>query len=558
QNDAPSRMLVEEAFQWVQPPPMRIYTHTGAASVKLRWKAPLAQDLIVQTLGEKENVIALSEGAEDRELNLPVGRHQVFLRSGAKTSTALSVEVWKAPLLHLISPLPRNRVRTGSETSFVWMTAPGVVGYDFQVNGHAVNVHESREENTFATSFTDEDDAQWSVQGKDAEGFSIPSLYSYPLYIREAPLAAPKLRSPTLRRPAKVEGGGASFWWRQIFLPEACADEILYQALFSWDKVEGADRYVIEISETADFRAPLVNKIVTKNEFMWKKMSLKSYYWRVAAETKSGRLGIFSDPELVNLKNGDQIGVAVTPLADPHEEPTPKKTEEHEVVIKLGSEEPPPVVEIPKPVDLSPAPPPLRKFAMQPQTYVEWHPGYSTVTLSGPRDTKASFQGKNLIALGAGADRIFAEERMVRLQLNYARHTYQPKPKDKYPLQEDLTWSEISGQAIAHMASSHLGYGIYAEHSAEIVRKDLESVEARGANYFGPSVEGYFEFGGTHYIGNYTAVIGTHYGLLTKQTLRIPLMYGTYLGGGLEAGALFKTGFHSYSLTGRFTFGFEF
>jgi len=110
---------------------------------------------------------------------------------------------------------------------------------------------------------------RWNVQGRDANGYVIPPLYSYPLYIREAPLAAPRLKVPVLRRPARVQDRGAAHWFS--LLPQAQADEILYQAVFSWEPVEGADRYVIEISASPDFRHPLVNTTVNKNEFSWKR-----------------------------------------------------------------------------------------------------------------------------------------------------------------------------------------------------------------------------------------------------------------------------------------------
>src|SRR5262249_50486026 len=149
---------------------------------------------------------------------------------------------------------PRNRVKTNMPVDFVWMSLKGVKDFNFIFKGRRENFTESRVENSLQRTFDDEDDAQWSVEGRDDQGFVIPPLYSYPLYIREAPLSAPKLHAPTLRAPAKVEKPGAEFRWPDLLLSKAYADEVKYQAVFSWEPVEGADRYVIEIAESGDFR----------------------------------------------------------------------------------------------------------------------------------------------------------------------------------------------------------------------------------------------------------------------------------------------------------------
>lgn len=560
-NDAPVKMQVEQGLNWSDPPQKRIYTHGLDVPVLLKWKSREAKEIILQTLGDKEVIWTVDENQTRREIRLPLGRHQLFLRSGNRTSSALEVEVWKAPLLHLLSPLPRNRIKTEVPTAFLWMMAPGVSSYAISFHGQNQNIEKTSLENSYSATFGEEDDVLWSVEGLDADGFVIPPLYNYPLYIRETPLSAPKLKTPFLRRPAKVEDSGASFRWFDLLLPRAQADEIAYQAIFSWEPVDGADRYVIEISESADFRAPSVTKTVLKNEFTWKNVLLKTYYWRVAAETKKGRMGIFSDPQEINLREGlSAPGVEVSPLADPRPEPPPAKTGKTPIV-HFGSETPAPPPPQDKPLNvLEPTPQPVHKLEFRPHSFIEWSPIYSSISATGVEDMRAHLNGQSLTSVRMGTERSLAVERMVRVQVDYTRQNFMPQPKEKYPLQENLQWPEVSALVVFHMNSSHLGYGVYVVHSADIVRESLETVKTNPTNIVGPCMEGLWQMGHAQYIGDYMALVGSQYGVLTKQNIRTPLWPESplFLGGGFSAEALFQSGGHTYSLTGQATLGFDF
>lgn len=544
-GEAVQKLAIDEGLRWIEPPPARIYTHVSAQRVGLKWNSASVPELVVQTLGQNEKLISIG-GRTQIDLDLPLGQHHIFLRGEQRVSPALTLEIWKAPLLHLVSPLPRNRVRLGDKTAFVWMTAPEVKSYSFILRGHTVDLKREVGENSYATKLETEDDAEWSIEGKDLQGFPIPPLYTYPIYIREAPLAAPKLRAPVLRQPAKADDRGAGYWF--ALLPQAFADEVFYQAVFDWEKVEGADRYVIEISETPDFRNPLVNKTLNSNQFVWKKIKLRSYYWRVAAEARSGRLGLFSEPELVDLKTGGQIGVAVTPLESPKPAPSPPE----EKVEKA----PEPVVFEPQPIPPSQAP---EKSEIKPRAFITWLPRYSSLKVSAREDVSATFSGANLMSFAVGADRVFEGEKMVRLQLNYAHETYKPQPKESYPDQGAISWNEISFTAALHKNSSHLGYGLYVERGADLIRENDQSVNMKAANFIGVCFQTYFQAGRATYLGEYILEGGSAYGLITRQDLHFAVGgTGLYLGLGGDGNMRSRSGAHSSMLSGRAVLGFEF
>ncbi|MFT3724536.1 MAG: hypothetical protein QM773_13240 [Hyphomonadaceae bacterium] len=312
-HDQALHLALDAAIEWTRPPPSRMYTHSESMAVALQWHGQ-ARQLILQSLGQPEVILDLPEGRQSYQADLPLGQHRLFLRQGLSSSAPLNLQVWRAPVLHLLRPLPRDRVSLDRDVAFLWTPLAGVSQFILrQDSGGAGGLKQTEvHDNSASTRFSSEEDLQWSVSAKDAEGFEIPPLYSYPLFVRENPLAPPKLRVPQLRRPASSPrpGGdsGASFWWRawNTFLPRAEADDGVeaetYEAVFEWEPVSGADQYVLEISASEDFRHPVLIKTTTRSQYAWRGFLRQSYFWRVAAGTKRGRLGVFSEPAVVDLR----------------------------------------------------------------------------------------------------------------------------------------------------------------------------------------------------------------------------------------------------------------
>jgi len=67
-------------------------THADQAPLLLKWRAPAATELVMQTLGGREQSWTLAQGELQREVIVPIGHHQMFLRAPGKTSIA---STWK-------------------------------------------------------------------------------------------------------------------------------------------------------------------------------------------------------------------------------------------------------------------------------------------------------------------------------------------------------------------------------------------------------------------------------------------------------------------------------
>lgn len=566
-NGSAEKMNVNQALSWVKPPPKRIYTHDGEADLDLSWRGDGASSIVVETQGREARTIPLRDGEKQTSLSLPLGIHKIYLRSPGSTSEALEVEVWASPLLHLISPLPRNRAKVGEPTDFVWMSVPGVRSYIISIDGAKTHVSRTRDKNSYSAKFDYEDDLQWSVEGVDADGFKIPPLYSYPLFIREAPLAAPRLRAPVLRAPllrapaGKKDGRGASFWLIRALLPEAQAEEPEYQAIFSWEPVEDADNYIIEISETPDFRKPLLTKIVGSTEYVWRRMPLQTYYWRVAAGGRSGRLGMFSEPEKVDLANPADSGVLVSRI----EKPAPKVEKRQEVSaaqpgpaskggiqVRFGSEEPKPKTPVPEQAKTRPP-----KFKVHNHTSVEWRPAYVSISSSSSNDVHGSLSGDGLMSFAVEAERQRAADRMFRLEADYTQLKFSPDPQANFPLQNSLNWTEYSLTAAMHTTNTHVGYGGYGMHTEQLTRSSSGSVSVKDSFAAGVTLEGLWCTDNFEYLANYYGVIGMEYGAGTTQ--RVRLNFGAFsVGAQGAAWAFYHTGGHTYEYSAQAIVGVGF
>jgi hypothetical protein len=540
------QVLPEDTLRWVEPPAKRIYTHHGDVSTTLKWQGIHPKQLVRQTLGAKEEVWPLGDEATEITLALPVGHHSFFLRNETQTSQPLEIEVWNAPLIHLVSPLPRNRVKTDEPISFVWTTRPEVATYHFRLKGAFTSIDKTQSENALSLSFSAEDNATWSIEGIDNDGFVIPPPYSYPIFIREAPLAAPMLKHPVIRKPAKAPDG-ASFWYHlpSLLIPEAQAEEKdEYQAVFSWDPVEHADRYVIEISETADFRNPIINEEVSKSEFTWRKVDLKTYYWRVAAQSKRGQMGFFSEPQRVNFRNLESENVVLTLIKKP-------KPKIEEAPPEAKPEQPPPPTAAPI-VAAPPPEPPVDRYRL------EWRPRYQSIEATASGDAKATIQGISAFDLGFHEDVHVSPSRILRADFEVANSHYQPSPPSNFPSQNDLQWLDIRATGVVHSEDKMWGYGVSARTTPLFARDTDTSITSKTGFMFGPTAENWQRWDKLEYYGDYTAFIGSGLGGAIQQNIRKTIWDNFAIGAGLEVDYLFNPGGSSTSLTGQVSLGFQF
>lgn len=504
-----SKMDLESSLKWVQTPPKRVYLHDEALPLSLEWRGE-ASELLIQSLGRPERVLKLAPGVQRGIADLGTGQHRLYLRHGALSSEPLDLQVWRAPVLHLLSPLPRNRVEIGEPVRFVWQRLPEVAKFKLKMNGRDGEKVFELKENSYPHEFAEEEDFQWYVEGVDPEGFVIPPLYRYPLFVREKPFAPPRLRTPEIRKPASEsktpppKGSSlsqptshyVSILFSYFFAPAEATTEIKdgkFEAVFSWEPVDKADQYIIEISETADFRNPIVNSVLPTSEFTWRNFKLQKYHWRVAAGSSKGRMGVFTDPVSVDFEplaknaaiaalDGVLIrAIKVLPLAA-----TPPPT-----VLEKPTDGPS-VLPLTKALPHAEAQAPIKRRINLNQNQENWRPillwqpNYSFMQILGNENVKASLSGGATMAFGFEMPwRDYRNALWVfDGAINY--YMFKPDPAERFPFQDDINWLEFDLNATRY--TSPLGLGLKVRQMISLRRKSYEEVEADTTLWFGPEL----------------------------------------------------------------------
>lgn len=408
---------------WNDKKPQRIYTFDEEANVALDWSGE-ATSLVINKAGENEKNESLKASKQNSQPKLPHGSYKIRLKNEFGLSEAKTVEVWKAPLIYLKKPLPRDRLKTNEAHEFIWTSEKSIKKYQVQFLSQDLLLRQESANQNFTTlRFKQEQNLKWQVQGEDEEGFAIPALYNNEIYLRDQPLQAPKLKAPEIKKEIESKPK-ASFKSKWLLLFSTAFTELLasdenYEIDFSWEPVSGADQYILEVSSTPDFRKPELIKNLSQTKYVWKKVKYKKYFWRVAAGNAKGRMGLFSEPMELQL---DRIKVV------------DKRT--------LKAPEPPPITQ---PAQISELVPDLRETPKQielPQIPSGWGlvlaPSLKFSKTSGEQETNINLQGLVPAGLQLSFNSGWIDGYNYRFNFWTSQQTWKPMPENEYPFQENL------------------------------------------------------------------------------------------------------------------------
>lgn len=312
-NDVSEIKNLSESLQW-QNNEHRVYSHIFPLNLKLQWMG----NADVLEINYKDNKTVKSDINHSTSLDhlAEPGTYQFRLfGEGQSASKELIVEVLKAPEIKYFSPLPRERFHIQSNINFAWSPLANVREYAFEISTdeNYKNVHISKKTiSNYLNLFINENlNLFWRIKAIDNDGFIIPPLYNYPLFTSDEPFAPPEGIEFNVRTPASEKQNIKKskkptlinhIW--NLVLPQAYAETSpSREVLFQWKEIEGADFYIIEISSQANFLNPEINTKVQKNRFIWHEdFKHERYYMRIAAGDEMGRIGIFSEPQLIHIK----------------------------------------------------------------------------------------------------------------------------------------------------------------------------------------------------------------------------------------------------------------
>lgn len=350
-----------DELKWeVSKTPLRKYTFEETGQVQLTWQGE-AELIQIRRSGFADEKIEVAKQSL-AELELAPGYYTLRLIQGERYSDSLPVEIWTAPSILLRKPFPRDRLSTHRPQEFIWSAVDRIKEYRLRLYNAdgSFSFAQSSPSNFMSVQFKAENDLLWTVEAIDHEGYVIPGPPAERIFIRDDPFDAPKLKAPTLgppgprapasdeetTRPPKREPGDPAvqnfnspqFNFRSphfvfsrlpqfvaLLLRESVASAAepvspqnlvatkpSFEAHFTWESVPGADQYIIEMSTAPDFRSGITSVTVQEPQFKWRFRELDTVYWRVAAGSSQGRMGVFTHPaelrlrEINDLKLGEE------------------------------------------------------------------------------------------------------------------------------------------------------------------------------------------------------------------------------------------------------------
>jgi len=456
---------------WISPKDgERIYTHQAAATIPFQFTGEATGISIYEAEANQERTIPIVKPTQDPQpVYLPTGNYAVQMVDKGVASYSRNVSIWTAPKIFLLDPLPRQRIKSDKPVVFTWTLNTEVSSYVWQIASDESfkNIVRSGDtvDNTVEVKDLPLGELYWRVLGKDEMGYIIPEIYNNPFFILAKPLDAPKLKAPKI----VPENDSLLFKFWKMILPQANAAEDdggdtpeppkkklpkNYKAEFLWEKVEGAGSYTIEISETPDFRNSVTANVV-QPRFIWKNFKLSEYYWRVAAQSPEGDLGLFSEvakADLTTIPRGPVTPAGILPAPKSTPTPTPVPTPKP---TPVATPKPTPVPTptpspTPKPTPVpTPGPTPVPTVAPTPTpTPVpplepEYHPHNYSLELGahygyeyfkGP-DFNAQESGLFIGDVRAGFKSPFKGTKKWKGEVEFQKVKVQPSDATKYPFQ---------------------------------------------------------------------------------------------------------------------------
>lgn len=491
-SEIEERKRLDDKLSWHEGLPSRIYSRTFPVETELLWQGAAK---VIQLIKPDKSIetITLNENADsDHKLALDPGTYLMTLVNENLVSETHTLQVRAAPLFRYFSPLPRNRVRSGTELIFSWEPSLFATHYRVElspdqnfstgVQSWVVNTPQ------LTTKIENEGAYYWRVIGLDDTNTPIPEPRIYPLYVTPDPLQSPELNAPTIRRPASPEEEKprskkkkTSLFWNLIFsvawAQESKEEASDFEAVFSWTSIDGADHYIIEISESPGFEEPIVIKRVSEPQFVWRNFKKGLYFWRVAAgqSGKVDRLGLFSPIAVANLENLEKYaGPGVT---------LNRKTE----VPKREAKAPPtPKAEVP-PQEIPVEPEPQVVGTGTWHRILTWIPSYRLTTMDGDHGIQGAFNGPSLLAFEGELQFSSVNHRFWSLKLTFDETYWQPKNTSETPFQPSVKEQRMSAELFTGRTVSPWSFGFGAESFPVFKRKAPEEGELQSLTVFGPA-----------------------------------------------------------------------
>ncbi len=490
---------------FVGKPTDRVYSHTFPIPYSLKWEGQ-PDKIVLEKLGSTGQTIPVNSEFSEQSIFLFPGTYYVRLTSENQISEAITIEVRQAPIVHLISPLPRDRRPAGLPVTFQWLSQIDLDKYKIrvfdEVKGNYLDYE--ADENVKAIDDLNKGSKSWKVIAIDRDGFEVPALYDNRLFITPKPLSAPKIKSPDVFKKEKDKPKEDKSSWNiffEMFFKKAQAQNsktnktlnFPIEINFQWEQVDGADFYIVEVSNEPDFRELIEEKKINSLNYRWITEGTGDIYWRVAGGASDGRMGLFSEPQLLNLKELraqakiKEVKVAksvsvrkVTPKPTPAPTPVPKIVEEpkpqpEEELQKALNED----------LDKDNENVEVTQIQKNHRFWFSYSPFYTFNQLRGNERAKADFSGLQSFSGEIGASLDFFEGSQLYLHARFFESQWKEKVLGSTVNTPRLKEQNYSLDIALESKSNEWTYGLTFGQTPEISRIAAELLEFKDLQYFG-------------------------------------------------------------------------
>ena len=502
---------ISQEMKFINRPEERLYSHYFPATYKFRWIGD-AEKLRLIPPSKEIQIVSLDQSQTEITFDFQPGHYILSLQNKNIVSEEIILKVIEAPKIRYTSPLPRDRFPAGEKIKFSWLPLEGAIKYELQLT-HSSGQRELRESTSpFITTASEMfGELHFRVFGEDELGFKIPPHYSQPVFILDDPFAPPKIFKPKVREPArenkKIDSSSNSpdsrrvraLWsWFDVFLPRASAEStsalISPEILFSWYTVQGADFYILEIATDIGFTKLELNQKVTGDSFSWKNWRKEKYYWRVAAGSNSGRMGIFSEPSEIDLTRVDFLkpgevapGVKIVKSAET------KGGDKNSTVLDPNS------AQGPSPINKAKEENSITEENRTPEIS-KVTPGYQMKntklslnlhhkSYNFKNTFSAGLQGFASYSLELSSDLVTPDDSAFRFLGRYSQIDWEAEDSSALPFQEELSSQEyfLNVQYLRD-ASRDFHLGAHVESLVTLERADLEELKTATKYLVGPAI----------------------------------------------------------------------
>ncbi len=318
----------------------KLFAKTEVEEVLLSWDGADGDTLEWDRSDDFKNVKTQAAAGETR-LGLKPGRYHWRVRRGTRVSEP--TEFVLVPPIHyeVRGPASNSVLKRNQKLKLDWAAVDGANEYRLEVaadeNFASVTVDKKGKATAVELGQLPPGKYFWRVTASSKDWGPWPASAVKSFSIKK-PLAAPKAKGPKMLKGGWLRSlsGAVAVLWNWI-IPEAQAaegadsEEVVLAWQFSWEKIEGAAGYRVEVGLDPNFKKLAIKREVTETTISLQLPPGRKYYWRVAAFDEDKELGAYSRTEKVDAPNGriQKIPVRLPAYVkqEPPKPPVPPRSE---------------------------------------------------------------------------------------------------------------------------------------------------------------------------------------------------------------------------------------